>query len=104
MAIKKSFLKTKPVCKVTFTLTADEVGEAEQVTVVGDFNGWDAAATPMKRSKTGVFKLDLDLEPGRSYQFRYLVDAVTWLNDPEADAEAPTQYGDSCNSVLDLTP
>jgi len=33
MAIAKQYLKTKPVCKVTFTVPAEE---AKKVSVVGD--------------------------------------------------------------------
>ena len=39
MAIKKQFLKSKPVCKVTFSLPAEE---AKKVSVVGSFNEWNA--------------------------------------------------------------
>ena len=40
MAIKKQFIKTKPVCKVTFSVVAKE---ASQASVVGDFNNWNVA-------------------------------------------------------------
>ena len=35
MAIKKQYLKSKPVCKVTFSVPAKE---ADSVAVVGTFN------------------------------------------------------------------
>ena len=38
MAIKKQYLKSKPVCKVTFSVPAKE---ATKVAVVGDFNEWN---------------------------------------------------------------
>jgi hypothetical protein len=38
MAIAKQFLKSKPVCKVTFSLSADVVADAKDVAVVGEFN------------------------------------------------------------------
>ena len=38
MSIKKQFVKTKPVCKVTFSVAAKEANAAS---VVGDFNNWD---------------------------------------------------------------
>ena len=41
MAITKKFLKSKPVCKVTFALSETEAKTAE---VVGDFNDWGATA------------------------------------------------------------
>ena len=46
MAIKKQFLKSKPVCKVTFTVAAEE---AKNVELVGSFNEWNAEATPLKK-------------------------------------------------------
>ena len=53
MAIKKQYLKSKPVCKVTFEVTAKE---ANSISVVGDFNEWNAAATPLKKLKNKKFK------------------------------------------------
>ena len=38
MAIKKQYLKSKPVCKVTFSVPAEE---AKKVAVVGTFNEWN---------------------------------------------------------------
>ena len=50
MALKKTYLKTKKICKVTFNCSAND---AEQIWLVGDFNCWDKQATPMKRGKEG---------------------------------------------------
>lgn len=38
--------------------------------------------------------MTVDLEPGREYQFRYLVNDETWLNDPQADKYVPNPCGD----------
>ena len=46
MAIKKQYLKSKPICKVTFIV--DEK-EANEVVVVGAFNNWDTEATSLKK-------------------------------------------------------
>ena len=70
--IKKRFLKSRPVCKVTFYLPA--AVKAETVHLVGDFNDWDEKATPMAHLKDGRFAVELELETGKEYQFRYLVD------------------------------
>ena len=59
MAITKQYLKTKPVCKVTFTVPAET---AKEVTVVGSFNEWNAEETPLKKLKNGTFKGTVDLE------------------------------------------
>ena len=85
MSIKKRYLKSKPICKCTFTLPKDAAPKAETVTLVGDFNDWSREETPMKRLKTGDFKLEMDLKAGQQYQYRYLIDGRVWENDWEAD-------------------
>ena len=45
MSVKKKFLKSKPICKVSFRLPKEEAGGAETVHLVGDFNDWDSSAT-----------------------------------------------------------
>ena len=59
MAIKKQYLKSKPVCKVTFSIEAED---AKKVSVVGSFNDWNAKKAPLKKLKNGTFKGTLDLE------------------------------------------
>lgn len=102
MSLKKQFLKSRPVCKVTFRLPADVADEALTACVLGDFNGWSDDANPMRRLKDGSFKATIDLEAGRSYQFRYLIDGSTWENDWEADAYVPGPYIGIDNSVVSV--
>jgi 1,4-alpha-glucan branching enzyme len=102
MSIRKQFLKSKPVCKVTFKIPATVGDNAGKAHVVGEFNDWSTSATPMKRLKSGAFTTTVDLAPNRSYQFRYLLGHSRWENDPEADGHVPTPYGDSHNSVINL--
>jgi 1,4-alpha-glucan branching enzyme len=102
MRIKKEYLKTKPVVKVTFYMSRKAVNEAEQVYLVGDFNNWDERATPLIRSNNGDFQITLDLEPGKVYQYRYLLNGIVWENDWYADEYVPTPYGDCENSVVIL--
>jgi len=97
MIAKKQYLKSKPVCKVTFQLNAD----AKHVALVGEFNGWNEASTPMKKSKEGIFSATLELESGREYQYRYLLDGSKWMNDDKADKQVPTPLGNE-NSVVIL--
>jgi hypothetical protein len=40
MSIKKQFLKSKPVCKVTFRVPEEIGNSAKTAHVVGDFNDW----------------------------------------------------------------
>ena len=95
--LKKQFLKTKEVVKVTFSLP--EAVQGETVFLVGDFNNWDESATAMKRQKNGSFTVTLDLEKEREYQFRYLVNGTEWHNDWKADGYIPNPYSGD-NSVV----
>ena len=96
--IKKQFLKSKPVCKATFTFPADAAPEAKTVEILGDFNNWKDGVK-MKKQKNGIFKAIVNLETGKEYQFRYLIDGETWENDWEADKYVSTPYGNE-NSVV----
>lgn len=100
MALKKKFLKSKPRCKVTFTLSKEQAKDAGKVAVVGEFNNWEPSASPLRRQKDGAFSATLDLETGREYQFRYLIDGEIWISDPEADRYAFSPFGDCDNSVV----
>jgi 1,4-alpha-glucan branching enzyme len=102
MSLTKQFLKSKPVCKVTFSLPADALEGAQSVAVLGEFNGWNAEAAPLKKGKDGTFKTTVELEAGKEYQFRYLIDGSRWENDGEADkfVASPVSYEE--NSVLVL--
>ena len=98
MAIKKQFLKSKPVCKVTFTVAAEE---AKNVELVCSFNEWNAEATPLKKLKNGTFKGTVDLEANNSYEFRYIIDG-TYVNDEQADSYAWNDYAGAENAVLNV--
>ncbi|WP_179339764.1 isoamylase early set domain-containing protein [Winogradskyella ludwigii] len=98
MAIKKQYLKTKPVCKVTFSVPAKE---AKSVAVVGSFNEWNTEATELKKQKNGTFKGTLDLAKDASYEFRYLIDGA-YVNDEQADAFAYNDFASAENCVINL--
>ena len=98
MAIKKQFLKSKPVCKVTFTVPAEE---ANNVAVVGSFNEWNGKATPLKKLKNGSFKGTVDLDCGTAYEFRYLVDGE-YIDEQEADGSVWSDFAGANNCVLSL--
>ncbi|MEI6683834.1 MAG: isoamylase early set domain-containing protein [Bacteroidota bacterium] len=101
MSIEKKVLKTKPACKVKFSLSGDQYKSASSVLLMGDFNNWQMGETPLKKAKTGVWSVTLELETGTEYQFRYLIDGTIWENEPEADKYVSSGLG-SENSVLAL--
>jgi len=96
MAIKKQFIKTKPVCKVTFSVDAKS---ANSVAVVGDFNNWNSEAGALGKLKTGAFKGTFEVNKDADYEFRYIIDGV-YANEPEADAYRWNEYAGVENSVL----
>jgi len=98
--ITKKYLKTKPVCKVTFAVQPEEHKGAEKIALVGDFNEWDNKSTLLKKTKSGKFSATLDLETGKEYQFRYLIDEKLWENDWAADNYVPNNLTFEENSVV----
>lgn len=98
--IKKEYLKSRNMCKVTFRLPKIAATDAKSASIVGDFNDWSIYVNPMKKLKSGEFKITLELKPGREYQFRYLIDESRWENDRNADKYVKSPYGDSDNSVV----
>lgn len=102
MSLTKKCLKSKPICKVTFKMPKDMAREAGSITVVGEFNNWDIVATPMKKQKDGSFLVTVDLEVGREYQFRYLIDGEVWVSDPAADRYVFSPFGDCDNAVVQV--
>jgi 1,4-alpha-glucan branching enzyme len=97
--IKKQYLKSKPLCKVTFRLPKEAAPGAKTVSVVGDFNNWNVKQSRMKKLRNGDFTLTLPLPCSGEYHFRYLVDADQWENDWFADKYIPNEYGED-NSVV----
>ncbi|MCH4553247.1 MULTISPECIES: isoamylase early set domain-containing protein [Aestuariibaculum] len=96
MAISKQYLKSKPVCKVTFSILAED---AKKVSLVGSFNEWNTKAMPLKKLKNGTFKGVVDLDKDDSYEFKYVVDG-TYINDDAADSYVWSDYAAADNSVV----
>ena len=70
--------------------------EARSVGLVGDFNGWDLAATPMHREPDGRWMASLELEHGH-HQYLFVVDGQPML-DPRANGLAHN----NCNERVSL--
>ncbi|MDL2207702.1 isoamylase early set domain-containing protein [Desulfovibrio sp. OttesenSCG-928-M14] len=100
MAISKSFLKSRPACKVKFKLSPEEANQAQEVFLVGDFNNWSDTSHPMKKLKDGSFSLEIELPLGQDCQFRYRTGDNEWLNDSEADGYMPCAFAGAENSLV----
>lgn len=102
MALKKQYLKSKSMCKVTFKLSKEQAHAADSVRLVGDFNQWDLSSAPMKKLKNGDFTTTVSLAKDSEYQFRYLLDDKDWENDWEADTYIPSPVSFADNSVVQV--
>ena len=93
--LRKRRLTKENVVKVTFDLPPEAASESARV--VGEFNRWEG--TPLERQKNGTWRATVTLDPGREYQFRYLIDGRRWMNEPSADGYVRNPYGED-NSVV----
>jgi 1,4-alpha-glucan branching enzyme len=93
LMICKTFFSNngKEYAQVTFTIP--NTLWADQIYLVGDFNDWDRTAHPLRHDRDGNWTITVDLEAGRAYQFRYLIDGTHWTNDNQADAYVHNPYG-----------
>ena len=66
---------------------------AERINLVGDFNDWDHESLPFQRNRAGDWLIDVEMDSGRAYQFRYLLDGAYWRYDWHADNYAPNRHG-----------
>ena len=101
MSISKKYLKSKSICKVTFRIPSAIGINHRTAFILGSFNDWNKSANRMKKLvKDGSFSVVIDLEVGKEYEFKYLLDGNVWLNDEAADKQITTHFGDSSNSVV----
>jgi hypothetical protein len=90
--IKKQYVKTRKVTKITFEHPADV--DAEAIDLIADRHDWRPVA--FDRLKSGRWKLVQELEPGAAMQFRYRVHrdgGVEYWDDRDADAFVPNDQG-----------
>lgn len=65
---------------------------AASVSLVGDFNDWDARLTPMRADRDGrLWTVTIPLPSGR-HRYAFLVNGARWLADPSAP-RAPDDFG-----------
>jgi 1,4-alpha-glucan branching enzyme len=71
--------------------------QARSVSLVGDFNNWDPAAHPMKRTPGGGWLLNMELRHGH-HRYAFLVDGVLTL-DPQAQGVTRSDQGQRVSLV-----
>lgn len=84
---------------IIFKLPAEAVEGATQALLLGDFNDWSSEkAIELKKQDDGSYKTIVQLEAGRTYQYRFLLDDGRWVNDYNAQNYVPVSgfFVDNC--------
>ena len=79
---------------------AGGVTVAETVALCGDFNDWAPDSIQLRRDADGRWTTDVELEAGRSYRYRFLLDGERWENDWTALAYEPNKDGGDDSVVV----
>ena len=84
-----------PVQTVQFVFNEPK---ATSVVLVGDFNDWDTAGTPMQKSTGGLWTITIPLTAGR-YSYTFIVDGKRWVADPSAPRAPADDFGQPSSVV-----
>ena len=104
MSLKKRFFKTKDTCKVTFRLPKDAAADGKKVLLLGDFNEWNQKEGIIMKYRDGEFSATVDLQVGREYEYKYLIDDTIWENDWAPDKYATSPLGVENSVVITNRP
>jgi 1,4-alpha-glucan branching enzyme len=96
---KRPYTKRSTKQAVKFELNNEQAQNANFASVAGEFNDWNKDANPMTKTLNG-FEVEIELEKGKNYQFRYVLNGTNWINDPYRKT-VDNGMGE-CNSVIEL--
>lgn len=88
--LKCSSARGSDAVKVTFTLSSDQIDQP--VSVLGDFNGWDPLAHPLKKRSNGTRSAIVEVPAGQMVRFKYLAASGEWFCDPDAGTVVHDEY------------
>ena len=103
MSLKKTYSADGKKCTVVFSVNVNAAAGAEKIYLVGDFNSWDETSIPMKKGPDGSFSVKKQLDTNKEYQFRYLLDGKSWINDWKADKYVRSEFANDDNSCVDTS-
>lgn len=71
----------QPPDSAVFRYRPEPGAKVERLSVVGNFNGWDALADPMHPQEDGSFFGRVHLIPG-TYEYKFVLNNEQWISDP----------------------
>lgn len=84
---------------ITFTLPAEAMQGATEGFLLGNFNNWNPENAPkLEKQRDGSFQTAAQLEEGKTYQYRFLLNDGRWVNDYHAQDYVPVSglHVDNC--------
>lgn len=87
--------------QVTFSLPLEALGDATEALLLGDFNNWNPENAPiLSVQPDGTLKAEILLEPGKTYEYRFLLNDGRWVNDFAAQSYVYRSELNVENSVI----
>ena len=88
--------RTDTVHMVRFVFLAPN---ARSVALVGDFNEWRSASTPLRRAGTdGLWTATVSL-PAGAHQYAFIVNGTRWVADPAAPTTVSDDFGTTTSVI-----
>lgn len=98
--MNRAYSRDKTRCAVTFSLPKEAAPDAKTVAVAGTFNDWSVDRHPLKRGRDGSYSVQLELDAGKTYEFRFVIDGTRWENAWNADNYVWNESSQCSNSVV----
>lgn len=80
----------------------EALGTATEAFLLGDFNSWDISNAIALVEKNGVLTAAVELEPGKTYEYKYYLNNGSWVNSWNAEAYAFNALLNVENSVVSV--
>ncbi|MBI3242883.1 MAG: S8 family serine peptidase [Chloroflexi bacterium] len=74
---------------------------AREVALVGSFNGWQTKDGEMRQTRPGLWQITLTTIPRGTHPYKFIIDRVRWVNDPENPARVEDGFG-GFNSLITI--
>ncbi len=89
--------------KITFTLPAANLIGADGCVLLGEFNDWNLEEGHyLEKQADGSMQVEIELEAGKEYQYRYLLSNGRWVNDDSEKASSDMRGFPVTNCIVSV--